>query len=115
MSSAWSHTRNGQVSESIYPYVSGQTGSAGTCYEGLIKNMTLIKTVEPIVYVETIEEFKSVLLEGPVAVVVAAGNACFSNYRSGILNCTCPENPSDLDHAKTIVGRDSDYWIAKNQ
>ncbi|KAG7358329.1 cell surface protein [Nitzschia inconspicua] len=72
-------------------------------------------------YDERAEQFKQVLEQQPIAMVIKSSCRTLSNYRSGILtddgDCAC-NAPECLDHAVLMVGYDDSadipYWKIKN-
>ena len=115
MATAWSYVAvSGQVSDATYPYTNEFSSKTEPCIDSLLQP-ALVKDDDPTIYLTTESELKAALMEGPVAVAIAAGNSCFSSYQSGILSCKCPNSVPDLDHAITLVGWGEDYWIGKNQ
>jgi C1A family cysteine protease len=100
----------GVVTDSSYPYTSGQSGLTGTCQAGSLRNKRL--TISS--YTEVSGEsamINYVLGTGPLSVSIAA--SVWSTYTGGVLS-SCDSN---LNHAVQAVGVDTanGYWIVRNQ
>ena len=70
------------MTEESYPYTSGTTGDETTCiYDG--EGVTLVADYGQVA--EDTDSIKARLELGPCSVAVAAGNAVFQSYSSGIV------------------------------
>ena len=104
--------------ESVYPYVSGTTMTAGTCqYDSMSKTAVEVQdsaSVTP----NSPSQMKAHLAQQPLAVLVEADTYTFQSYTSGVLDST--RCGTSLDHAVLAVGYGTDeasgldYWLVKN-
>ena len=102
--------------ESVYPYVSGTTKTAGTCQYDQLSQTSVNVTASASVTQDSVSQMKAALAQQPLAVLVEADTAVFQGYTSGVLDSTaCGTN---LDHAVLAVGygteNGQDYWLVKN-
>lgn len=116
---AWAFThQSAQVKEVSYPYVSGMTGVEGTC-TAMAHNLRMISASQDYQIIQSENDLKTALVEfGPVAIGVQASDACFMEYKGGILSpstCACG---GPMDHAVVVVGYNTTvpepYWIIRN-
>lgn len=116
---AWEYSSvNPLVSEQNYPYVSGLSGTTGKC-KSMKNNERLVSATGSYKRIVKEDDIRSALVgEGAVAIGISADNACFMNYKSGILdptNCPCG---GEVDHLIAVVGygneNGTDYWIVRN-
>ena len=102
--------------ESVYPYVSGTTKTAGDCqYDSLSKTAVQVTNFASVT-ADSPSQMKAALAISPVSVLVEADKMVFQTYTTGVLNSTkCGTN---LDHAVLAVGYGTedgqDYWLVKN-
>jgi C1A family cysteine protease len=104
--------------ESVYPYVSGTTKTAGTCAYNEGSATAVDVSSFKSVTADSISQMKAALAQQPLSVLVEADTSVFQRYSSGVLDST--ECGTNLDHAVLAVGygNDSatglDYWLVKN-
>lgn len=61
------------------------------------------------------DDFKALIAAAPVAALFYASDGGFPSYSSGVFSCSTEIYASDLNHAVTVVGYDSDgNYIIKN-
>ena len=106
--------KNGIMYDDSYPYVSGNTQSAGKClFSSKNSNMILNSYVSCNQGSCTRDNIISMLANGPIIGVVD-GYLGFQNYKGGVLNVPCRE----INHAVNIVGISSDssgwYYIGRS-
>lgn len=106
-------TTHGIDTEQEYPYENCGLSTTKACTPGY-QNAALQYLASNNMY-SVVDEtsLKNALMKGPVSIAVSAGNSCFQGYSGGILSCDCPTSP--LDHAITVVGWGTNYWIVRNQ
>jgi len=102
--------------ESVYPYVSGTTRTAGSCtYSSKSKTSVEVSTYGNVTP-NNVAQLKSALTVQPISVLLEADNRVFQTYQTGVLNTTACG--TSLDHAVLAVGygteRGQDYWLVKN-
>ena len=104
--------------ESVYPYVSGTTKTAGTCEYSEHSQTSVNVTASASVTQNSMSQMKAALAQQPLAVLVEADTSVFQQYTSGVLDsAACGTN---LDHAVLAVGYGTDaasgldYWLVKN-
>ena len=104
--------------ESVYPYVSGTTKTAGTCaYDSKSKTAVEVSG-ETQVTQNDASQLKAALAKGPVSVLIEADQSVFQTYKSGVLDTTACG--TSLDHAVLAAGYGTDaatgldYWLVKN-
>jgi C1A family cysteine protease len=102
--------------ESVYPYVSGTTKTAGTCQYDSLSQTSVSVQASASVTADSVSQMKAALATQPLAVLVEADKLVFQGYQSGVLDSTkCGTN---LDHAVLAVGYGTengmDYWLVKN-
>lgn len=94
-----------------YPYVSGQTQTAGACDTKCIEvsgsNIRTFVDVEP----SSDASFVEALSQRPLAVAIEADQREFQLYKSGVFTGKCGTN---LDHGVLAVGYAADYYKVKN-
>ena len=106
---------------SNYPYISGLTGTNGTC--NYTKSLGLVKA-DGFSFGMSQNPFQlqAANMRGPVSVAIEASSMYFQQYVNGTLtNATacCPNcSPADLNHAVTVVGFNVagpiPYYIVRN-
>ena len=104
--------------ESVYPYFSGTTKSAGTCaYDAASATSVEVQTSNS-VSPSNPAQMKTALAQHPLAVLVEADTYVFQAYSSGVLDSDACG--TSLDHAVLAVGYGTDadsgldYWLVKN-
>ena len=104
--------------ESVYPYVSGTTKTAGTCaYDASSATAVEVQTSNSVTPSNP-SQMKAALAQQPLAVLVEADTYVFQSYSSGVLDST--RCGTTLDHAVLAVGYGYDsesglnYWLVKN-
>ena len=104
--------------ETVYPYVSGTTKTAGTCaYDESSATSVKVQSSASVTQSDQ-AQMKAALAQQPLAVLVEADTRVFQSYTSGVLDSTACG--TSLDHAVLAVGygTDSDsgldYWLVKN-
>jgi C1A family cysteine protease len=103
----------GMCSESSYPYVSGDTKTAGTCHTcSSVAHFSSCSDVTP----KNQALLKQAVAQQPVAIAIEADTRYFQLYSGGVLtSSSCGTN---LDHGVLIVGYGTengiDYWLVKN-
>lgn len=104
---------NGICTESDYPYVSGETKTAGSC--------KACKYIAKFSYCSDVESknqvsLKNAVAQQPVSVAIEADTRYFQFYTSGVI--TSEGCGTNLDHGVLTVGYGSedgiDYWLVKN-
>jgi len=98
-----------------YPYVSGNTGSKGSCKYDASKGVVGVSSSDPYTYPtpESQQALKEALANvGPTSIAIEADKMVFQTYKSGILTST--KCGTSLDHEVLAVGYGSNYWIVKN-
>jgi C1A family cysteine protease len=113
---SWTQKNGGLCSEADYPYVSGQTRTAGTCAQS---SCTLDSKVAPKSYTDVQKNSDSAMMsalnKGPVSIAIEADQSAFQLYKSGVFTEACGDN---LDHGVLAVGYGSqdgqDYYKVKN-
>jgi len=103
----------GMCTEDSYPYVSGDTKTAGTCKScTAVAKFSSCSDVTPNNQVT----FKKAVAQQPVSVAIEADTKYFQFYTSGVLtSSSCGTN---LDHGVLTVGYGTEgginYWLVKN-
>tara|TARA_B100000900_G_scaffold245533_1_gene208742 strand:- start:2495 stop:3586 length:1092 start_codon:yes stop_codon:yes gene_type:complete len=111
----WIEKNNGLCSESDYPYVSGETRTAGTCQTSCdnIEGSKIIEFVD--VSANSDDEMMAALNQQPVAIAIQADQKDFQLYKSGVFTGSCG---TKLDHGVLAVGygneKGEDYYLVKN-
>jgi C1A family cysteine protease len=106
---------NGPCGEQTYPYVSGNTKTAGTCHECLPIDATFSECYD--VPSKNQMALLNAVVQQPVVIAIEADTRYFQSYSSGILtdSIQCGTN---LDHAVEIVGYGEEkgilYWTVRN-
>jgi C1A family cysteine protease len=107
----WIMKNNGICLLTEYPYVSGNTLTAGNCNTKCAEvsgsDIRTFVDVEP----SSDASFVAALSQGPLAVAIEADQREFQLYKSGIFTGKCGTN---LDHGVLAVGYSSDYYKVKN-
>jgi C1A family cysteine protease len=110
----WISKNGGLCTESSYPYVSGNTKTAGSCQtscskvsgSGITRHVDVPKSDNSLM---------SALTQQPVSVAIEADQRDFQLYKSGVFTGTCGTN---LDHGVLVVGYGSegglDFYKIKN-
>jgi len=102
---------NGMELESVYPY----TGVDGTCkYSAASGKVKVTKFAD--VTVDSVDQLKAAIAQGPVSVAIEADKMVFQFYSGGIFNnAACGTN---LDHGVVAVGYGTEngttYYIVRN-
>jgi len=104
--------------ESVYPYVSGTTKTAGTCQYNASSATAVDVSGYAFVTPNSVTDMKNALAQQPLAVSLDASMRVFQYYTSGVLDST--KCGTKLDHAVLAVGWGTDatsgldYWLVKN-
>ena len=103
----------GMCAESEYPYVSGNTKTAGTCQKcSSVAKFTSCSDVAS----KNQASLKQAVAQQPVSVAIEADTRYFQSYSSGVL--TSSSCGTTLDHGVLVVGYGTenviDYWLLKN-
>lgn len=100
---------------SDYTYVSGRTGSRGTCAYVASKGVTMVPSYT---YVTPQSEsaMMAALDQQPISIAIEADKMSFQYYSSGVMDST--DCGTQLDHEVLAVGYGTsgsqNYWIVKN-
>jgi C1A family cysteine protease len=105
--------QTGMCTESAYPYVSGSTGSAGSCKAcNIVAKFSSCYDVKP----NDQLSLKAAVAQQPVSVAIEADTRYFQLYTSGVLTST--SCGTTLDHGVLVVGYGTEnstpYWLVKN-
>jgi C1A family cysteine protease len=92
--------------ESDYPY----TPTADVCEYDATKGQLNVVSYKQITGTTT--AMKDAVWRQPCAVAISAGTRTFQTYKSGII--TTKSCGITLNHAVTVVGYGSTFWIVKN-
>lgn len=110
----WISKNGGLCTESSYPYVSGNTKTAGSCQHTcpIVSGSSISRHVD---VSKTDNSLMSALTQQPVSVAIEADQRDFQLYKSGVFTGTCGTN---LDHGVLVVGYGSegglDFYKIKN-
>ena len=108
---AWIEKNGGLCSGSDYPYVSGETKTAGTCKKtcSIVENSKIASfyDVEP----SSDAAMMAAVSQQPIAIAIEADQREFQLYKSGIFTGVCGNK---LDHGVLLVGYGPDYYLVKN-
>lgn len=108
---AWIEKNGGLCSESDYPYVSGETKTAGTCKKtcSIVENSKIASfyDVEP----SSDAAMMAAVSQQPISIAIEADQREFQLYKSGIFTGVCGNK---LDHGVLLVGYGPDYYLVKN-
>jgi C1A family cysteine protease len=107
----------GICSEQSYPYVSGNTQTAGTC-----QNCTAVATISGFTNVPVNDDgaMAAAIVQQPVSIAIEADQSSFQFYSGGVLTAACG---TQLDHGVLAVGygqyqlpnnTEVPYWKVKN-
>ena len=107
----WIEKNGGLCSESDYPYVSGETKTAGTCKKTckVVENSKIASFVDVTPSSDT--AMMTALSQQPVSIAIEADQREFQLYKSGIFTGACGNK---LDHGVLLVGYGPDYYLVKN-
>ena len=111
----WIEYNKGLCSEKDYPYVSGDTRTAGTCQTSCtnIAGSEIVEFVD--VSASSDDEMMAALSQQPVSIAIQADQKDFQLYKSGVFTGDCG---TQLDHGVLAVGYGSDngedYYLVKN-
>ena len=111
----WIEHNKGLCSEKDYPYVSGDTKTAGTCQTSCtnIAGSEIVEFVD--VSASSDDEMMAALSQQPVSIAIQADQKDFQLYKSGVFTGDCG---TQLDHGVLAVGYGSDsgedYYLVKN-
>lgn len=107
----WIEKNGGLCSEADYPYVSGETKTAGTCKKTckVIENSKIASFYD--VTPSSDPAMMAALSQQPVSIAIEADQREFQLYKSGIFTGTCGNK---LDHGVLLVGYGPDYYLVKN-
>lgn len=107
----WIEKNGGLCSESDYPYVSGETKTAGTCKKTckVVENSKIASFVDVTPSSDT--AMMTALSQQPVSIAIEADQREFQLYKSGIFTGVCGNK---LDHGVLLVGYGPDYYLVKN-
>uniref|UniRef100_A0A6C0DNU6 Peptidase C1A papain C-terminal domain-containing protein n=1 Tax=viral metagenome TaxID=1070528 RepID=A0A6C0DNU6_9ZZZZ len=107
----WIEKNGGLCAEIDYPYVSGETKTAGTCKKTckVVDNSKIASFVD----VEPSSDIAmmTALSQQPVSIAIEADQREFQLYKSGIFTGVCGNK---LDHGVLVVGYGPDYYLVKN-
>jgi C1A family cysteine protease len=112
---SWINKNGGLCSESAYPYVSGDTKTAGTCQKScsIVANSKVTSFVD--VTPSSDSAMMTALSKQPVSIAIEADQREFQLYKSGVFTASCG---TTLDHGVLAVGYGSetggDYYLVKN-
>ena len=102
--------------ESVYPYFSGTTKTAGDCAFDKSSTTSVDVSTYTNVTRSNADQMKAALEQQPLAVSIQADTMVFQTYKSGILDSA--DCGTQLDHAVLAVGwgteSGQDYWLVKN-
>lgn len=108
---AWIEKNGGLCSETDYPYVSGETKTAGTCKKtcSIVENSKIASfyDVEP----SSDAAMMAAVSQQPISIAIEADQREFQLYKSGIFTGVCGNK---LDHGVLLVGYGPDYYLVKN-
>jgi hypothetical protein len=107
----WIEKNGGLCSETDYPYVSGETKTAGTCKKTckVVENSKVASFVD--VTPSSDIAMMTALSQQPVSIAIEADQREFQLYKSGIFTGVCGNK---LDHGVLVVGYGPDYYLVKN-
>ena len=107
----WIEKNGGLCSESDYPYVSGETKTAGACKKTckVVENSKIASFVDVTPSSDT--AMMTALSQQPVSIAIEADQREFQLYKSGIFTGVCGNK---LDHGVLLVGYGPDYYLVKN-
>jgi len=107
----WIEKNGGLCSETDYPYVSGETKTAGTCKKTckVVENSKVASFVD--VTPSSDAAMMTALSQQPVSIAIEADQREFQLYKSGIFTGVCGNK---LDHGVLVVGYGPDYYLVKN-
>ena len=107
----WIEKNGGLCPEADYPYVSGETKTAGTCKKTckVIENSKIASFYD--VTPSSDPAMMAALSQQPVSIAIEADQREFQLYKSGIFTGTCGNK---LDHGVLLVGYGPDYYLVKN-
>jgi cathepsin H len=107
------HYVGGHDTETIYPY----TAKDGPCtYSG--KGVAQVRAVNNITAFDEIELQEAVGTYGPVSIAYQVSSD-FRNYKEGVYDGVCQDQPEDVNHAVVVVGYGKQtpggkYWTLRN-
>ena len=107
----WIEKNGGLCTEADYPYVSGETKTAGTCKKTckVVENSKVASFVD--VTPSSDPAMMTALSQQPVSIAIEADHREFQLYKSGIFTGACGNK---LDHGVLLVGYGPDYYLVKN-
>ena len=111
----WIHNNNGVCSGASYPYMSGNTKTAGICQKTCknVVNTAVVKYID--IQKNSDTAMMNALALQPVSVAIEADQKDFQLYSSGVFTAGCGTN---LDHGVGLVGygtmNNVDYYILRN-
>ena len=107
----WIEKNGGLCSETDYPYVSGETKTAGTCKKTckVVENSKVASFVD--VTPSSDIAMMTALSQQPVSIAIEADQREFQLYKSGIFTGVCGNK---LDHGVLVIGYGPDYYLVKN-
>ena len=107
----WIEKNGGLCSEADYPYVSGETKTAGTCKKTckVVEHSKVASFVD--VTPSSDPAMMTALSQQPVSIAIEADQREFQLYKSGIFTGACGNK---LDHGVLLVGYGPDYYLVKN-
>lgn len=112
---AWYYTsqKNGQLLYDDYPYTdaSYSNGVTGTCNLPSGKTRTSVKPQPFFARAKSLDATKRMVMRAPIAVSIDASQALMY-YSSGVFSGPC--SSTSTNHAVTLVGYTSTYWIIQN-
>jgi KDEL-tailed cysteine endopeptidase len=108
---AWIEKNGGLCTEADYPYVSGETKTAGTCKKTC--KVVDYSKIASFVDVEPSSDIAmmTALSQQPVSIAIEADQREFQLYKSGIFTGVCGNK---LDHGVLVVGYGPEYYLVKN-
>jgi len=107
------HYVGGHDTETIYPY----TAKDGPCtYSG--QGVAQVRAVNNITAFDEIELQEAVGTYGPVSIAYQVSSD-FRNYKEGVYDGVCQDQPEDVNHAVVVVGYGKQtpggkYWTLRN-
>jgi len=121
---AWRYVAKvgGQMTESSYPYTSGNTGSGGTCKFSLAKVGAKVNTANPVTMIadNDVTTMMTILDSRGVVDIGYSVASDFNAYTSGVFTGKkCGTAQQNHEMVAVGYGKDSatglDYWIIRNQ
>lgn len=111
----WIQKNGGLCTEEEYPYVSGNTRTAGTCQTScsVVQGSKIVSFYD--VPPSSDQDMMLAISKQPVSIAIEADQQSFQLYKSGVFTGSCG---TKLDHGVLAVGYGSlngeDYYLVKN-